>query len=294
MVQPHCKSAPWGLEPGLGGTVSIGDMENPILGLIKSAQAFNVSLEAGLNFFDTAEVYASGKSEEFLGSFVEETPNPTGLVLASKFFPYPWRVYKGALKSALRRSLGRLKMQQLDLYQIHWPWKPRSIETWISTLADTANAGLTRAVGVSNYNKIQTEKAYEILKDREIPLASNQVEFHLLNQGAIRSGLLDRCQELGISIIAYSPIASGILSGKYAPENPPPGPRGRRYTSEYLTELYPLFDLMNEIGGGHGGKSYSQIAINWCICKGVIPIPGVKTPEQVLDNLGAVRLAADE
>ncbi len=250
--------------------------------------AFQASLEAGINFFDTAEVYASGGSEQFLGSFTQASETDKELVIATKFFPYPWRVFKGALKTALRRSLARLEMEKVDLYQIHWPWKPRSIDTWVNALGEVAKAGLARAVGVSNYNVSQTERAHQLMADQGVPLASNQVELNLLNQGAIRSGLLDRCRELDITLIAYSPIASGVLSGKYNPESPPAGPRGRRYNPEYLSKLPSLFDLMREIGAGHGGKSLSQIANNWCISKGAIPIPGAKTAAQVQENAGAL------
>jgi aryl-alcohol dehydrogenase-like predicted oxidoreductase len=250
--------------------------------------AFIESLERGITFFDTAEVYASGRSEQFLGSFVQEYRADHELIIATKFFPYPWRLFKGTLRNALQRSLARLQMEQVDLYQVHWPWKPRGIDTWVGALGEVAREGLARAVGVSNYDKGQTERAHALLAEQGVTLATNQVELNLLNQGAIRSGLLDRCQELGVTLIAYSPMASGVLSGKYDPAAPPPGPRGRRYTSEYLAQLNPLFELIQEVGQGHGGKTLSQIANNWCIAKGAIPIPGAKTAAQARENAGAL------
>jgi aryl-alcohol dehydrogenase-like predicted oxidoreductase len=141
-------------------------------------------------------------------------------------------------------------------------------------------------VGVSNYDKNQMQRAYTVLSGYEIPLASNQVEYNLLNRSVEKNGLLARCQELGIRLIAYSPLAMGLLSGKYSPENPPPGMRAGKYAS-VLKEMYPLIKLLTEIGQDWGGKSVAQVALNWCICKGALPIPGAKNVRQAQMNAGA-------
>ena len=124
------------------------------------------------------------------------------------------------------------------------------------------------------------------LSKHNIPLASNQVEYHLLNRTAEKSGLLKRCQELGIRLIAYSPLAMGLLTGKYSPTNPPPGMRAGKYAS-VLKDIQPLTKLLTTIGQDLGGKSAAQVAINWCICKGALPIPGAKNVHQAQMNAGA-------
>src|SRR5262249_6112696 len=139
-----------------------------------------------------------------------------------KFMPLFWRLRKGQLSRALRGSLKRLKVSKLDLYQIHWPSLPLSVETWAEALADAVEAGLTRAVGVSNYDVDQMRRTHGVLAKRCIPLASNQVEYNLLDRSPERNGVFDACRELGVTLIAYSPLAMGMLTGKYTPENPPP------------------------------------------------------------------------
>jgi len=247
--------------------------------------AFDVSLEAGVRFVDTAEVYGSGRSERLLGQFLQETDLP--VLVATKFFPFPWRWTKKSLIRALKRSLERIGVETVDLYQVHQPLPPISIETWMEAMAEAVEEGLTRTVGVSNYNQTQMLQAYSTLSRQNIPLASNQVTYSLLNRNIEYDGLLARCQELGVRVIAYSPIEKGLLTGKYTPDNPPPGIRGQRYGS-LLPKIGPLLKLMTEIGQEHGGKSKTQVALNWCICKGTLPIPGAKNAKQAEENAGAL------
>jgi aryl-alcohol dehydrogenase-like predicted oxidoreductase len=255
--------------------------------------AFDATLASGITFFDTAEIYGWGKSERFLGKFIRESGQKA--IVATKFFPFPWRLRKGALVKALRRSLDRLGMAQVDLYQIHWAFPPVAIETWMDGLADAVQAGLTKAVGVSNYNVEQTRRAHAALAKRAVPLASNQVQYSLLCRDPERTGLLKTCNELGVTLIAYSPLAMGMLTGKYTPDNPPSGTRARRYNRAYLSKIQPLVGHLKEIGSAHG-KTPSQVALNWVICKGAVPIPGAKDARQAADNAAALgwRLTPDE
>jgi len=245
---------------------------------------FRVSLENGVTLVDTAEVYGNGRSERLLGQFLKKTDQP--VIVATKFFPMPWRFRRAAVTRALRHSLERLGLEQVDLYQIHWPSPLVPIEQYIEGLVSAHRLGLTRAVGVSNYDKNQMQRAITTLARHDIPLASNQVEYHLLNRSVEKNGLLARCQELGVRLIAYSPLAMGLLTGKYTPENPPAGVRGNRYAA-ILKEIQPLIRLMTEIGQDYGGKAAAQIAINWVICKGALPIPGAKNVRQAEMNAGA-------
>lgn len=245
---------------------------------------YTISINNGVTLVDTAEIYGNGRSERMLGKFLK---NSTGIFVATKFFPLPWRFTKNSVVNALKSSLERLDIEKVDLYQVHWPSPIIPIETYAEGLAMAVQQGLTRAVGVSNYDKNQMQRAYTVLSKYGIPLSSNQVEYNLLNRSAEKSGLLSRCQELGIRLIAYSPLAMGMLTGKYNPENPPPGVRSVKYNS-LLKEVQPLIKLLKSIGQDLGGKSAAQVALNWCICKESLPIPGAKNPAQAEMNAGAI------
>ena len=257
-------------------------------------ESFDISLLSGINFFDTAEVYGNGTSERLLGTFAAQAGQK--LVIATKFMPYPWRLLSNSLPHALERSLKRLQMPKIDLYQIHIPMPPMPVQYWVKELVGVVHRGLCSAVGVSNYNASQTRRAAAVLAAESIPLASNQVEYSLLDRSIERNGTLDVCQELGVSVIAYSPLAKGVLTGKYTPENVPPGVRGRQYNPAFLRRVQPLIRLMRDIGHAHDGKSPAQVSLNWLICKGVIPIPGAKNARQAKENVGALgwRLAESE
>lgn len=249
------------------------------------ADAFQTSLTVGINLVDTAEIYGSGRSEYLLGKFIKTAKQP--VLVATKFFPMPYRLTKNSIVGALRRSLERLGLDRVDLYQLHWPSPVIPNENYVEGLALAVQAGLTRTVGVSNYNMKQMQMAQNILSKHGIPLASNQVEYHLLDRKVERSGLLERCLETGVRLIAYSPLAQGLLTGKYSTETPPPGARGRKYAG-VLKELPALLEVMTEIGKGHGEKTPAQVALNWVICKGGLPIPGAKTGKQADQNRGAI------
>ena len=248
-------------------------------------QAFQVSANEGIRFVDTAEIYGNGRSERLLGQFLKETDQP--ILVATKFFPLPWRFTKGALPRALKGSLARIGVESVDLYQIHWPSLVMSTDRLMEGLVECVKSGMTRTVGVSNFGQSRMLAAYSSLARHNVPLASNQVHYSLLNRDVEKNGTLARCKELGIRLIAYSPIEKGLLSGKYSVENPPPGSRAAG-SSAILPKLGPLLKLMTEIGQDHGGKSNAQVALNWTICKGALPIPGAKNAEQAGQNAGAL------
>ena len=245
--------------------------------------AFKASLDAGIIFFDTAELYGWGKSERFVGKFLRELN--ANAIIATKFLPFPWRFSKAQLIAALAGSLKRLGLSTVDLYQIHFPVPVASVETWADALATAIDLQMTRAVGVSNYNREQTIRSHTALAKRGYPLASNQVEYSLLDRHIERDGTMQAANERGVKIIAYSPLGKGLLSGKYSVEHPPSGVRGMGAKAT-LEKLPPLIDAMRRIGEGHGGKNPAQVAVNWTICKGTLPIPGAKNAGQVQQNAG--------
>ncbi len=247
--------------------------------------AFQTSLNEGIRFIDTAEIYGMGQSERFLGDMLKAADRP--VLIATKFFPYPWRLHRWFMRYALKNSLERLGLERVDLYQVHWPTPLTSPETLMGWMAGLVKEGLVRTIGVSNFNSGQTLRAYTTLARKGIPLASNQVQFSLLDRAIEKNGLLARCQELGIRVIAYSPLAKGYLTGKYSAEKLPPGPRAATGVNLF-PKINPLLKLMTEIGQDHGGKTNAQVSLNWCICKGTLPIPGAKNAEQAGQNAGAV------
>ncbi|MGD0725637.1 MAG: aldo/keto reductase [Spirochaetia bacterium] len=256
--------------------------------------AFKALMGAGVNLFDTAEIYTLGASERTLGHCIGASG--TTPVVLTKFFPLPWRWRKQDLPGALHASLARLGLAKVDVYLLHYPLPPVALETWADALADAAHAGLARAVGISNCNAEQTRRAHAALAARGVSLVCNEVEFSLLKRDPQNNGLLSVCRELDVTLIAYRPLAMGVLTGKYSTKNPPKGARAAMFSRRYLAGLAPLISAMARIGENHGGKSASQVAINWVMCKGALPIPGVKDLGQALQNTGALgwRLSEEE
>ncbi|HOG79565.1 MAG TPA: aldo/keto reductase [Anaerolineaceae bacterium] len=286
-----------GLELGLG-TWAWGDRlfwgYGQGYGSEDTRQAFDASIAAGVRFFDTAEVYGQGQSELILGKLLKTTDQP--LRVATKFMPFPWQLSRRVLLRHLRASLKRLDLWKVSLYQMHFPNPPVSVETWMEAMAEAVHNGLTEAVGVSNYDRSQMQRAFDTLARQGISLASNQVEYHLLDRRIETSGMLQQCRELGVTVIAYSPLAQGMLTGKYTAENPPRGFRAGKYTRKTLAAIKPLVDTLKKIGSDHAGKTAAQVALNWTICKGTVPIPGAKNLAQAEQNAGAMgwRLTDEE
>jgi aryl-alcohol dehydrogenase-like predicted oxidoreductase len=254
---------------------------------------FDALLAAGVTLFDTAEIYTGGSSETTIGRCIRGSGlTPT---ILSKFFPFPWRLRKEAMNGALGRSLSRLQVPRVDVYLLHFPLPPLSIETWADALADEVRAGRARSVGISNCDPGQTRRAHAALAARGVPLACNEVEYNLLNREPERSGLVSTCRELGIALIAYRPLAMGMLSGKYTPDRPPRGVRALQHNRGFLARIAPLVATMKRVGDSHG-KTPAQVAINWLLARGALPIPGAKNPAQAEENAGAMgwRLTEDE
>lgn len=248
-------------------------------------EAFGMSVAAGLTLFDTAEIYGSGRSEKWLGEFSQDYKQE--VVFATKFFPFPWRLHGKFLLPALRSSLKRLRASSVQLYQTHWPLPPMSIDTWMNAMADAVEAGLIKQVGVSNYSPFEMERAYRVLERRGLHLASNQIAYNLLNRRPERTGLMQLCKDLNITVIAYSPLAQGLLTGKYTKQNLPRGIL-RKFNTETLGSHKPLLDEMLKIGITHDNKTMGQVALNWCIAKGTLAIPGAKNARQAKENAGAL------
>jgi aryl-alcohol dehydrogenase-like predicted oxidoreductase len=261
--------------------------------------AFDTALEAGVTFFDTAEIYGFGVSEGFLGEFMQKTDKQ--VQIATKYGPAPWRFTGQSVADALTESLKRLKVDQVALYQVHWPFAFfMSQETLMNALADEVKRGRIEAVGVSNYSEQQMQEAHQLLADRGVPLAVNQVRYSLLTRQIESNGIFQTARELGVTILAYSPLAQGLLTGKYTSDRTYDFKDARRidprFSSDGLRKIEPVMSVLRQLGEKHG-RTPAQVALNWLIAQGnVIPIAGAKTAEQVRQNAGALgwKLADDE
>lgn len=251
--------------------------------------AFQAAVNKGITFLDTAEVYGLGKSEELIGKFIKETNATTQI--ATKYMPLPWRFRAEDVADAVTASLKRLNMPSVDLYQVHFPFPSfLSQEGLMNALADEVQQGRIKAVGVSNYSAEQLREAHRVLARRGVPLAVNQVRYSLITREIETNGVLAAARELGVTILAYSPLAQGLLTGKYTMINSPTGARSfdKRFQTAGLIKLQPVLDKLNELGEKYS-KTPAQVALNWLICQpGVIPIPGIKTAAQVDQNAGAI------
>lgn len=175
-----------------------------------------------------------------------------------------------------------------------------SQETLMNALADEVQKGRIGCIGVSNYTVEQMREAHEILAKRDIPLAVNQVQYSLLSRKVETQGIINTARDLDITILAYSPLAQGLLTGKYTPQsqNTPDGARriDPRFSSQGLQKIEPVLNLLNQLGEKYG-KTPAQVALNWLIVQGnTIPIPGAKNASQAIGNAGALgwRLQAEE
>lgn len=248
-------------------------------------EALDVSLAAGVNLIDTAAMYGKGASERRVGDLTAGRD-----VLIATKFPFGFFSRADSLPATLDASLARLRRPAIDLYQIHFPSRWMSIPKLMDLMAGAVEAGKVRTVGVSNYSAAQMREAHAALDRRGIPLASNQVQYSLLRRDPESDGVLDACRELGVTLIAYMPLASGALSGKYSADRRPAG--WRRYTGLFrgkgLARLERVNAALGEIGKRHR-KTPGQVALRWLIQQpGVLPIPGAKNGTQAAQNAGAL------
>ncbi|HEY9882511.1 MAG TPA: aldo/keto reductase [Thermosynechococcaceae cyanobacterium] len=264
-------------------------------GAAQVREAFEATLEAGISFFDTAEIYGFGESERLIGQFMRQADKP--VQIATKFFPVPWRFNAQSVSDALTASLERLQVSQVALYQVHQPFDfLLGKRVLMNALADEVQQGRIATVGVSNYSAEQMRQAHKFLAARGVPLAVNQVRYSLLTRQIESNGILDTARELGITILAYSPLAQGLLTGKYTAESARShqgqslqGARrlDPRFNQSGLEKIAPVVRLLQDIGAVHQ-RTPAQVALNWLVAQGVIPIPGAKNAEQARQNAGAL------
>ena len=254
-------------------------------------QAFEAAVANGATFFDTAEVYGLGESEKLIGRFLKKSNR--SCQIATKYFPLPWRFNSQAVADALSDSLKRLQVEQVDLYQVHMPVSFfMSQDTLMEALASEVKRGRILSVGVSNYSATQMQEAHDLLAKYDVPLAVNQVRYSLLTRKIEQNGILELARELGITILAYSPLDQGLLTGKYTPDNTEIVQGARKldpkFSASGLSKIEPVISKLKQLGEKYQ-KSPVQVALNWLVVQeNVIPIPGAKNPRQAAENAGAI------
>jgi aryl-alcohol dehydrogenase-like predicted oxidoreductase len=279
--------------PELGvGTWAWGDKSTWGMGTYDSAlteetirDAWDACIEHGVTLFDTAEVYGKGESERIIGRLLKADPaRRNQVVIATKFMPLPWKLnVKSALVDAAKKSIERMGIDKIDLYQLHGPISLRSHGALADAMAEARQLGLIDGVGVSNYSAKETRSMAAALEKRGLRLASNQFEFSLLRTGPVDNGLVETCHDLGVTVLAYSPIGQGRLTGKYSVSNPPPG--NRNFSAHAMEKVDEVVAVLRRIGAAHE-RTPAQVALQWLIAKGAVPIPGAKNRKQAEDNAG--------
>jgi len=250
------------------------------------------SLEGGVNFFDTAEMYSFGRSEKILSAALTKADIVDGkVVVATKWLPY-LRTANSIRKTIANRQ-ATLAPFGIDLYQVHNPRSISSVEKQMSAMADLVEQKKIRAIGVSNFSPELMRRAHRALAKRGIPLASNQVRYSLLDRHIETDGTLDAAKELGVTIIAYSPLAQGALTGRFHRDpdliNKLPFMR-RRIVRRMVEKSRPQVEMLGEISTFYGVSS-AQIALNWLINYNgdmVVAIPGATRADQAAQNACAM------
>ncbi|KAI6089088.1 NADP-dependent oxidoreductase domain-containing protein [Hypoxylon rubiginosum] len=252
-------------------------------------EAFQVLFDAGINFIDTAQVYGGGKSEEIVGELIADLPRDS-VVVQTKWHVSPLSSNNllhpvDAPVRALKDSLKRLKLDYVDVYLVHGPIHPQGIASVAEGMAECVRQGLTRAVGVANYDLDDFMEMRKELARHDIPLAVNQCEYNVLRRYPEMSGQMAAYREMDVVFQSYSSLAQGRLTGKYGVQNP--APATRRFSNYDAADVQPALDVLGAVAMAKG-KSVAAVALNYNISKGALPVVGIRSAEQARQALGAL------
>ncbi|NPA12874.1 MAG: aldo/keto reductase [Aquificae bacterium] len=256
------------------------------------------ALDHGVNFFDTADIYAFGESEELLAKALGKKVND--VIIATKVRgvmsddPNDRGLSRYHIFKSVDASLKRLNRDYIDLYQLHWWDNYTPIEETLQALEDLVRQGKVRYVGISDFAGWQIAKSVMIQRCKDYsPFISAQMYYSLLGRD-IEFEVVPACKDLGLGVLAWSPLAGGFLSGKYTKDNPfPEDSRYSRMERPFLRfdfeKAYFLLDELRKIAEKYN-TSVAQVSLNWVKSKGFISsiIIGVRSLEQLKDNLGIV------
>ncbi|MGY1600781.1 aldo/keto reductase [Geodermatophilus sp. SYSU D00815] len=246
--------------------------------------------ELGITLFDTAEIYGFGRSERILGEALDD--ERAEVVVASKIFPVA--PFPPVVRQRWAGSARRLGLERIPLYQVHQPNPVVRDSVTMPAMRELLDAGRIGAVGVSNYSLARWRAADAALGR---PVVSNQVEFSLATAGPL-DDLVPFAEREDRLVIAYSPLAQGLLGGRYGVDDRPGGVRAANplFGTENLRRVQPLLDLVREVAAAHDATP-AQVALAWLLgLPRVVVIPGASGVEQVESNAAAAELAlaADE
>ncbi len=260
----------------------------------------SLSLEGGINWFDTAEVYGGGVSEKSLSKALKAAGKKPGeVIVATKWWPM-FR-FASNIRKTINIRITELDPYPIDLYQVHQPWSFSGENSEMTVMAELYNRELIKAVGVSNFSAHKMKNSWEKLQKYGIPLATNQVRYNLLDRRIESNGVMDLAKKLGITIIAYSPLAQGIVTGKFH-DNPEllKNIGFRRYSSQFkpagLEKSQPVINLLKELAIKYN-VTPSQVALNWLIQNNgdtVVAIPGATKEIHVKENCGAMSFSLSD
>jgi aryl-alcohol dehydrogenase-like predicted oxidoreductase len=272
----------------------------PIIPQQQKNATVRAALDGGVNWFDTAELYGGGVSEASLAEALKVAGKRDGeVIIATKWWPLLRTA--GNIPRTINDRLRFLDGYSIGLYMVHQPFGFSSKEAEMDAMADLVDAGKIRSVGVSNFSARQMRRAHSALAKRGIPLAANQVPYSLLNRRIETNGILQTAKELGVTIIAYTPLAFGLLTGKY--QRDPSLLRAKRFPWQARLQFQMrnsrgVVEALEEIARKRGATP-AQVALNWLINsegETVVSIPGVTNARQAQENAGAmrVRLSGDD
>ncbi len=273
-------------EIGLG-TLTFGHPTKGIQDFDEIKKILNYALDNGMNFLDTAEEYAGGLCEKYIGEIIKERGDREDVIIETKAAP-PHIGYK-ELKKACDKSLERLQTDYIDVYLLHWPWCYYPANESAKALDELIKEEKVRYVGVSNYHNPLVDELMSYLKNGEV--ITNQLSYSLISR-SIEQEILPFSNKHEIQITAWGPLESGFLTGKYNEnsEFEKKDFRNRKplfQTKDNFIQTKPLFKLMENLAEKYNAKP-AQIALNWIINKDkIIPIPGAKSIEQVESNINA-------
>ena len=258
------------------------------------------AVDGGINFFDTAEMYGAGVSEESLANGLKAAGvADKDVIIETKWQPI-FRTAKNISKTIDDR-LGFLGGYSISNYMIHQPMSFSSPEAEMNAMADLVEARKIKSVGVSNFNPARMRRAHAALAKRGLPLALNQVRYSLIHREIETDGTLETAKELGVTIVAYTPLGSGILSGKYH-KNPAllDQKTGLRkvWLQRDIERTRELIACLDEIAIRRD-VTIAQVALNWVIHFNgeiVVTIPGATKVRQAQESAGAMNfvLSTDE
>lgn len=254
----------------------------------------SISLEGGINWFDTAEVYGNGASEKALAASLRAVGKKPGeIIVATKWWPM-FR-FASNIHKTIDQRIEALSPFPIDLYQVHQPWGFSNEKAEMEAMARLVKEHKIRYVGVSNFSADQMRSAWETLQKHDIQLVSNQVRYNLLDRKIESNGILQTAKELGITIIAYSPLSQGLVTGKFHDKPELLKNIGmRKYSSPFkpagLEKSRPVVKSVQELAIKYG-VTPSQIALNWLINshgETVVAIPGATKESHAKENSGAM------